>query len=129
MLVSHATARDGVTDGAQSGCGATVLRRNRSQCTRGYTRTSCSEDPADTLSNLALCCDGGLQCGVHAQANDRRSVCGTSSGGKLAKRKGLTIAKSTQRLAMCGSSIPSIPGDPLEDVGLRWGMAVPSIYN
>ena len=77
-----------------------------------YTRvqTSCSEDPADTLSNLlALCCDAD---GVHAQANDRKSVCGTSSGGKLAKRKGLKIEKRTQRLAICGNSIPRIPGEP-----------------
>ena len=90
VSVNRATVRrrercgqhDGVTDGKVTQCAVDLWcdsSENRSQCTRGYTRTSCSEDPADAPSSLlALCRDDRLQCGVHARTNDRRSVCGTS---------------------------------------------------
>ena len=122
MSVNRATVRrrercgqhDGVTDGKVTQCAVDLWcdsSENRSQCTRGYTRTSCSEDPADAPSSLlALCRDDRLQCGVHARTNDRRSVCGTSNGGKLAKRNGMATAKSPQRFAMRGGSFPSILG-------------------
>ena len=93
--------------------GDAVRSRLVFQCTRGYTRTSCSEDLADTLRNLlALCRDGGLQCGVHAHASDRRSVCGASSGRKLAQGNGVATATSTQRFALRGGNLPSISEEP-----------------
>ena len=47
-----------------------------------------------------------------ANTNDRRSVCGTSRGGKLAKRHGLAIAKSPHcQRTMRGGSLPSTSGE------------------
>ena len=93
-------------------CGATVPRMNRSQCTCGYTRTSGCEDSVDTLSDLlALCRNGRFQCGVRAHTHDRRSVCGTSRGGKLAKGQGLAIAKNTKWIALRGGSLPRISAE------------------
>ena len=45
-------------------------------------------------------------------ANDRKSVCGTSNGGKLAQRNGLAGTTSTQRFAMRGGRFPGILGEP-----------------
>ena len=82
MSVNRATVRrrercgqhDGVTDGKVTQCAVDLwcdTSENRSQCTRGYTRTSCSEDLADAPSSLlALCRDKRLQCGVHAQTEE-----------------------------------------------------------
>ena len=41
----------------------------------------------------------------------------------------MAIATSTQRLALRGGSLPSISESPLEDAGVRRGMAAPSIDN
>ena len=83
-----------------------------SECARGHIRASCSEDPAAFLSNLlALRSNGSHQRGVHAHANDRKSVCGTSNGGKLAQRNGLAATTSTQRFVMRGGRFPGILGE------------------
>ena len=143
-LVNRATVRrletsgqhDGAPDGKVMQCAvgwcATVPRRNRSQCTRGYTRTSCSEDPADTLSNLlALCRDGRLQCGVlHAHDIDRRSVCGVSSGVKLADGGTVwRLRRALNGLRCSAAAFQAYLRSLLEDAGLRRSMAAPSIYN
>ena len=77
-----------------------------------YTRTSGCED-SDTVSDqLALCRNGRFQCGAHAHTSDRRGVCGTCRRGKLAKGQSSAIAKSTQRIALRGGSLPSISAEP-----------------
>ena len=45
----------------------TQFRDGTDECTCGYTRTSCSEDVADTVSDpIALCRNGRFQCGIRA---------------------------------------------------------------
>ena len=93
---------------------------NRSQCTRGYSRTTCSEDLADAPSSLLALC----------RTNDGRSVCGTSKWKQTCQeeRHG-DCEEPSQRFAMRGGSFQAYLGNLLEDVGFRGGTAAPSIYN
>ena len=114
VLVKRATVRgrERCGDGVCERTDATVPRRNRAQCTCGYTRDGLLRGflLAFSAINSLFAATAASVWRSCTQQRQKKKVFVESPKKQFVRGHGLAIAKSTQCLAMCDGSLPSTLG-------------------